>query len=287
MCRKLCYAAASLCVRLSADGLKEITDNQNTLAKGIAVRKPFIAGNWKMNKLVGDAVETVEALKPLVADVDAVDIAVCPTFTALDAVCKAAKGSNVQVGGQNCYIKESGAFTAEISPQMLKDVGCTWTIIGHSERRHIFGETDALLNEKVKYALAQGLKVMFCIGETLEEREGGSMNDVLKTQVTKGLEGLSEADFENVVIAYEPVWAIGTGVTASPAQAEEAHAFVRGVVADAFGAAVAESVRIQYGGSVKPDNAAELISNPNVDGFLVGGAALKADSFAAIVKAVC
>lgn len=249
------------------------------------MRKPLIAGNWKMNKLVADAVETVEALKPQVAAATAVDIVVCPTFTALDAVGKALAGSNVELGAQNCYVKESGAYTAEISPQMLKDVGCTWTIVGHSERRAIFGEKDALLNEKLHYALEQGLKVMFCIGETLEERESGKMNDVLKTQILEGLKGLSEEAFANVALAYEPVWAIGTGVTASPEQAQEAHEFARSLVRAEFGDAVADGLRIQYGGSVKPDNAAELISKPDVDGFLVGGAALQADSFAAIVNA--
>lgn len=247
--------------------------------------KPLVAGNWKMFKLIGEAVDTVNALKALVGDVQNVEIVVCPTFTALNAVAQALKGSNVAVGAQNCYVKESGAFTGEISPQMLLDAGCGWTIVGHSERRQYFNESDAFLNEKLKYALATGLKVMFCIGETLEERQSGNMQNVLKRQVNLGLEGLSAADFERVAIAYEPVWAIGTGVTASPDQAEEAHAFIRGLVKDQFGSAVAESVRIQYGGSVKPDNAAELISKPNVNGFLVGGAALKADSFAAIVKA--
>jgi len=238
-----------------------------------------------MNHLVGTAVETAQGLKSLVADVNSVDIVVCPVFTALDAVGKALAGSNVQLGGQNCYLKESGAYTGEISPQMLLDVGCTWTIIGHSERRQYFNETDEILNQKLKYALGAGLKVMFCIGETLEEREGGKMNDVLIRQVTHGLQGLAESDFANLSVAYEPVWAIGTGVTASPDQAQEAHAFVRGLVKDQFGATVADGLRIQYGGSVKPDNAAELMAKPDVDGSLVGGAALKADSFAGIVKA--
>ena len=248
------------------------------------MRTPLVAGNWKMNLLVGEGVSLVEALKPLVADVNGVEIVVCPTFTALYAVGQAVKGSNIAMGGQNCYTKASGAFTAEISPQMLQDVGCEWTIIGHSERRQFFGETDAFLNEKLKFALASGLKVMFCIGELLEERQSGKMNDVLTRQIVEGLAGLSEADFDRVAIAYEPVWAIGTGVTATPDQAEEAHLFIRELVAKEFGAAVAEKVRIQYGGSVKADNAAELYGKPNVDGFLVGGAALKADSFAAIVK---
>ncbi|MCF6283779.1 MAG: triose-phosphate isomerase [Candidatus Hydrogenedentes bacterium] len=249
-------------------------------------RKPLVAGNWKLNKLVGEAVATVEALKPLVADVSNVDIVVCPVYTALHAAAQAAAGSNVEVGAQNAYNKENGAFTGEISPQMIKDTGCTWVIIGHSERRQYFGEGDALLNEKLHFALGTGLKVMFCIGETLEEREGGKMDDVLTRQITEGLKGVSEAQFANVAIAYEPVWAIGTGVTASPEQAESAHLFVRDLVRKLFGDAVADGVRIQYGGSAKPGNAAELISQPNVDGFLVGGAALQADSFAGIITAV-
>ena len=238
-----------------------------------------------MNHLAGVAVDTVNALKPLVAGVDSLDIVICPVFTALDAVGKALKGSNIQMGAQNCYLKESGAYTGEISPQMLKEVGCAWCIIGHSERRQYFHESDELLNQKLRFALGAGLKVMFCIGETLEERESGKMNDVLIRQVTHGLQGLSAEDFAAVAIAYEPVWAIGTGVTATPEQAQEAHAFVRGLVKDQFGASVADGVRILYGGSVKPDNAAELMSKPDVDGSLVGGAALKADSFAGIVKA--
>ena len=251
------------------------------------MRKPIIAGNWKMNQKVADAVALAEALKPLVADVAAVEIVVCPTYVSLYCVGKVLAGSNIAMGGQDAYIKESGAYTGAISPQMLADVGCTWTIIGHSERRHIFGDTDALLNEKLRFSLAGGLKVMFCIGELLEERKSGKMEEVIKRQVVEGLKGLTAADLANVVLAYEPVWAIGTGETASPEQAEEVHVFTRALVRDMFGADAAEAIRIQYGGSVKPDNAAELLAKPNVDGFLVGGAALKADSFAAIVKAGC
>lgn len=236
-----------------------------------------------MNLLVADAVKLVEALKPLVASASYADVVVCPTFAALYPVGQVLKGSNIEMGAQNCYLKESGAFTGELSPQMLKDVGCQWTIIGHSERRQYFNESDELLNQKLKFALASGLKVMFCIGETLDERQGGKMNDVLTRQVTNGLVGLSEVDFDRVAVAYEPVWAIGTGVTATPEQAQEAHAFVRGLLKSQFGAAVADKVRLQYGGSVKADNAAELMANPDVDGALVGGAALKADSFAGIV----
>lgn len=250
-----------------------------------SVRRPLIAANWKLNHLSKAAVETAGALKGLVAGVPDVDIVICPVFTTLQAVHEVVSGSNVKLAGQNCYFKESGAFTGEVSPQMLLDVGCSWVIVGHSERREIFGETDAVLNQKLHFALASGLKVMFCIGETLKERESGEMRAVLKRQVSLGLAGLSSDQFTNVAIAYEPVWAIGTGVTASPEQAEEAHAFVRGLVRDQFGATVAEGLRIQYGGSVKPDNAAELLRKPNVDGALVGGASLKADSFAAIVRA--
>jgi triosephosphate isomerase len=244
-----------------------------------------VAGNWKMNRLIEDAVDMVTALKAHVAGVTGVEMVVCPPFTALHAVSKVLHGSNVEVGGQNCYLKESGAYTGEISPQMLLNTGCQWVIIGHSERREYFHESDELLNEKLKFALQAGLKVMFCVGETLNERETGKMNDVLRRQVTRGLQGLSEADFGRVSVAYEPVWAIGTGVTASPEQAEEVHAFIRGLIGSQFGASVAAGLRIQYGGSVKPDNTAELMAKTNVDGALVGGASLKADSFAAIVKA--
>jgi len=252
---------------------------------GVAGRVPVIAGNWKMNKTVGDAVALAQALKADLTAVKAVEVVVCPTFTSLHAVGQELKGSSIAMGGQNCYREQSGAFTGEISPQMLLDVGCQWTIIGHSERRQIFLESDELLNEKLLFALESGLKVMFCVGETLEERESGDMNAVLERQVVQGLDGLEDAQFKQVVVAYEPVWAIGTGVTASPEQAQEAHDFVRGLVEDNFGEAVAKALRIQYGGSVKPQNAAELISRPDVDGFLIGGASLKASDFVAIVEA--
>ena len=238
-----------------------------------------------MNLLAGEAVELAAALKKQLADCSGVDIAVCPTFTCLHAVGQILKDSNIALGGQNCYLKESGAYTGEISPQMLQDVGCTWVILGHSERREYFEESDELLNSKLHFALGAGLNVMFCVGETLQQRESGQMNEVLIRQITNGLQGLEEAQFSQLAIAYEPVWAIGTGVTATPDQAEEAHAFVRQLVSDQFGETVANALRIQYGGSVKADNAAELMAKPNVDGALVGGASLKADSFAGIVKA--
>ncbi len=249
------------------------------------MRTPVIAGNWKMNLLRDDAVALARDVASALDGSTGVEVVVCPVFTVLSSVAEAFAGGSVEVGGQNCYGVESGAFTGEISPQMLRDAGCAWTIIGHSERRQIFNESDALLNKKLHFALASGLKVMFCIGETLEERESGAMNDVLRRQVIEGLKGLDDTDFTRVVLAYEPVWAIGTGVTATPEQAEEAHAFTRELVAEAFGGTVAADLRIQYGGSVKPDNAAELLAKENVDGALVGGAALQADSFAAIVKA--
>lgn len=249
------------------------------------MRTPLIAGNWKMNLLAGPAVELASQLKPLVQDASNVEVVVCPVFTVLSSVREALKGSRIALGGQNCYHEESGAYTGEVSPQMLQDAGCSWVIIGHSERRTIFGENDQLLNRKLHYALKSGLKVMFCVGETLDEREGGQMEYVLKRQTTKGLEGLSENDFQNVAVAYEPVWAIGTGKVALPEQAQEAHAFIRGVVRDLFGGNVADNLRIQYGGSVKSDNAAGLLSNPDVDGALVGGAALNAEGFVGIVNA--
>lgn len=249
-------------------------------------RTPVIAGNWKMNLTSAAAAAAASAVAEGAAGLTGVEVILCPTFTSLHAAhAGLADSSVVALGAQNCYHEESGAFTGEISPQMLLDSGCSWCIIGHSERRAIFGEGDALLNRKLIYALDCGLKVMFCIGETLEERESGAMNAVLARQVSQGLAGLGAAHFDALVLAYEPVWAIGTGVTASPEQAEEAHEFVRGLVAAQFGDAIAGALRIQYGGSVKPDNAAELISKPNVDGFLVGGASLKADSFLGIVRA--
>ncbi len=249
------------------------------------MRTPVIAGNWKMNVLVGDALSLVEELKELLAEVTGVEIVVCPPYTALYPVGQALAGSTIALGGQDCYPVENGAYTGEISPSMLKDAGCAWTIVGHSERRRYFDETDDFLNRKLKFALASDLKVMFCVGETLEEREAGEMDDVLRRQVREGLEGLREADFGRLLIAYEPVWAIGTGLTATPDQADEAHGFVRALVREQFGDTVSEGLRIQYGGSVKPENAVELMEKSNVDGALVGGASLKAESFASIVKA--
>ncbi len=246
---------------------------------------PIIAGNWKMHLTIDDSVALAREVARACSPTTVVDVVVCPVFTALSAVSKALAGTTIAVGGQNCYHEAQGAFTGEIAPQMLRDAGCQWVIIGHSERRHTIGESSELLNKKLHYALESGMRVMFCIGETLDERNSGKMDAVLRTQVHEGLRGLADNVFANLVLAYEPVWAIGTGVTATPAQAEEAHALVRSLVAADFGETIAQSLRIQYGGSVKADNAAELLQQPNVDGALVGGASLKAESFAAIVKA--
>jgi triosephosphate isomerase len=251
-------------------------------------RKVIIAGNWKMNKTAAEGKALVEELKPLVAGLDNVEIGVAPTFTALAAVVEAAKGSNIKVGAQNVHWAENGAFTGEISAEMLKEVGVDFVIVGHSERRQYFGETDETVNLRTKAALAAGLDVIVCIGELLEEREGGKTEEVLETQLKGGLAGLTAEDMAKIVIAYEPVWAIGTGKTATPEMAEETQAFCRKVIADIFGAGVAEAVRIQYGGSMKAENSQELVAQADIDGGLIGGASLKADSFAALIKnAVC
>ena len=232
-------------------------------------RKVIIAGNWKMNKTAAEGKALVDALKPLVADVcpDVADIVVCPTFTTLAAVIDAVKGSNIKVGAQNVHWAESGAFTGEISAAMLKELGVEYVILGHSERRQYFGETDETVNKRLKAALAAGLKPIVCVGELLEERETGKTEKVLFTQLE----------------AYEPVWAIGTGKTATPEIAEETHNYIRCTLNDMFGKEIGEGVRIQYGGSMKAENAKELVAQPNIDGGLIGGAALKADSFSALI----
>lgn len=249
------------------------------------MRTPIIAGNWKLNKTVAEAVALTTALNQLVADARSVEIVVAPPFTALSAVNTAIAGSNVRLSAQDVYWEEEGAFTGEVSSTLLKDVGCEYVIVGHSERRQYFGETNENVNRKAKAALARGLKPIICVGELLEEREAGRTEAVIAAQVASGIADLSTSDLLASVIAYEPVWAIGTGKTASPAQAQEVHSIIRGLVAIASSDDVAEQIRIQYGGSVKPDNAAELMAKPDVDGALVGGASLDAASFAAIVKA--
>lgn len=226
-----------------------------------------------------------KAVASAVGNDDSVTVAVCPPFPYLTCVIDAVAGSTVAVGAQNMYGEKDGAFTGEVSPGMLLDVGCRYVILGHSERRHVLGESDDMINAKVKLALSSGLQVILCIGETLDEREGGQTQMVLDTHVTKGLAGVTAADMANVVVAYEPVWAIGTGKTASPEQAQEAHAFVRGRIGELYSADVASKLVIQYGGSVKPNNAAELLHQADVDGALVGGASLKAEDFVAIIHA--
>jgi triosephosphate isomerase (TIM) len=249
------------------------------------MRPKFVAGNWKMYTSASSAKGLAATVAMSLGEDKRVMVAVCPPFPWLAAVADALKGTSVLLGGQNCHHEKEGAFTGEVSPAMLREVGCQYVIIGHSERRHGLGETDDFLNKKAKAALAAGLKVIFCVGELLAEREANRTESVLETQLTNGLAGLTTAQMQSVVLAYEPVWAIGTGKVATPEQAQAAHAFIRGKLATQFDATTAAHVQIQYGGSVKPDNAAGLMSLPDVDGALVGGASLKADQFLEIVKA--
>lgn len=248
------------------------------------MRTKIIAGNWKMN-LQGDAVaELINAIKEEVAEISEVEVVVCPPFTELKSAAVACAGSNVRLGAQNVHWESAGAFTGEISTDMLKKAGVTYVIIGHSERRQYFGESDESARKRVTAALEAGLTPILCVGETLDERDNGSMEAVVTRQIKQGLEGL-EDNLSKVVIAYEPVWAIGTGRTATPAQAQEAHALIRRTLAEMASGDVANTIRIQYGGSMKPENARELLGQPDIDGGLIGGASLNALSFAAIVKA--
>ncbi|WP_432748488.1 triose-phosphate isomerase [Pectinatus frisingensis] len=248
------------------------------------MRKPIIAGNWKMNNTIAAGTQLVKDLAPLVKENSKVDIVVCPTFTALPAVTEAAKGTNIHVGAQNVHWEKSGAFTGEISTDMLKEIGVEYVVIGHSERREYFGETDEGVNKRARAALAAGLVPIICCGETLKIREAGTTNSFVKGQVEAALSGMSTADIEKVVIAYEPIWAIGTGKTATFEQAEEVCAVIRTAVAAKFGQTAADAVRIQYGGSVKPATIDGLMQKSNVDGALVGGASLKAPDFARIAN---
>jgi triosephosphate isomerase len=247
------------------------------------MRNYFIAGNWKMNKTATEAVAFVKELAPQVAGAKA-RVLVAPSFAALDAVGKAVKGTNILLGAQNMAAEESGAHTGEVSPAMLKDLGVQVVILGHSERRAIYGETDALINKKVKLALKHGFEAILCVGETLPERESGKAEKVTLGQLTAGLKDVSAEEMKKVVIAYEPVWAIGTGKTATPQDADSMHKAIRAEIAKLYGKAAADAVIIQYGGSVKPDNAKELMGMENIDGALVGGASLKVQDFTAIVK---
>jgi triosephosphate isomerase len=249
------------------------------------VRRPFIAGNWKMNLLREDAIRLARGIVERLAAGLAAEVAVCPPFVYLEAVRNALQGSPVGLGAQNMSPEVEGAFTGEISGKMLVDAGCRYVILGHSERRHILGETDRDVNRKLLAALQLPLIPIVCVGETLAEREGGRTQSVIQGQFEGSLAGLTAGQMQSVVIAYEPVWAIGTGKNATPGQAEEVHADLRRLIEARYNPQVASLVRIQYGGSVKPDNAAELLSQPNIDGALVGGASLKVDSFLGIVTA--
>jgi len=249
-------------------------------------RRQVIAGNWKMNKGVAEAVALATDLRTALADNTSADLVVCPTFTSLAAVVDVLADSNIAVGAQNVHWADSGAFTAEISADMLLEIRVKYAIIGHSERRQYFGETDETVNLRLKAALAVGLTPIMCVGETLAQRESGQTESVVSGQIAGGLADLGSEDLARMLLAYEPVWAIGTGLTATPEQANDVHAAIRTQIGDAFGA-VAGGVRILYGGSVKPGNASELLSQEHIDGALVGGASLKADDFAGIAACVC
>jgi triosephosphate isomerase len=249
------------------------------------MRKPVIAGNWKMYKTVSESVETALALKPLVANANYCEVVIAPVFTALKTVADRLEGSNIRVAGQNCSTEvEHGAHTGEVAADMLKDAGASHVIIGHSERRQFYGETDASVSKKARAAVAAGLSAIVCVGETLEERDRGEAERVVSRQLEGGLSGLTASDRDRIIVAYEPVWAIGTGRTATPEQAQEMHAFIRRVFAQRHSREAAENLRILYGGSVKPDNIAGLMAQEDIDGALVGGASLKAASFAQIVN---
>ena len=250
------------------------------------MRKPLIAGNWKMNMLRDTSVALIHQLLDKSKPSDKVEVAVCPPSVYLHDVGAALRGSHIALGAQNMYHTEEGAYTGETSGKMLKDLGCRYVILGHSERRQLMGETDAQVNQKVHAALKVGLVPIVCVGETLDQREAGQTTTVVRTQTEGSLAGLTSEQAAGIVLAYEPVWAIGTGKTATPAQAEEVHADFRARLTKLFGAETAQKIRIQYGGSVKADNAKELLSQPNIDGALVGGASLKADSFLPIIEAV-
>jgi triosephosphate isomerase len=247
-------------------------------------RRPIIAGNWKMNKTKAEARDLASKLAPLVSEVKDREIVLAPTFTSLQTVGEAIKGTNMVLAAQNMHWEDKGAFTGEISAEMLLDLGCKYVIIGHSERRQYFGETNETVNKKVKQALIKGLLPIMCVGETLAEREAGSLNEVISRQVAGGLKDIGAEDMKKVVIAYEPVWAIGTGKTATPEQANEVHSLIRQKVRELYSAEISEGLRIQYGGSVTPDNVSSLMAKPDIDGALVGGASLKPESFAALVN---
>lgn len=250
------------------------------------MRKPIIGANWKMNRgTPAEAEEMLNKFIPLVKDIKSVDIVICAPFTALSTAIKTLKGTYIKVGAQNMYFEEKGAYTGEISPIFLKEIGCEYVILGHSERRNIFKESDELINKKLKKALEMGLSPIVAIGELLEEREAGKTKDVILSQMNESFKDLSKEDILKTVIAYEPIWAIGTGKTATPEQAEEIHKYIRTLLEETFDKETAESVRIQYGGSMKPANAEDLLKQANIDGGLVGGASLHADTLSEIIIA--
>lgn len=249
------------------------------------MRKKIIAGNWKMNKTVAEALTLVEGIATDLADCVDVEVVVCPPFTALKSVSDVLADTQIKLGCQNMSNQDNGAYTGEISHTMLRELYVKYVILGHSERRSYYGETDKIVNSKVKKALANSLRPIVCVGETLDQREAGDTEKVVESQVRGSLADITAEQFENVVIAYEPVWAIGTGKTATTEQAQEVHKFIRGIIRDMVGEKAAKGLRIQYGGSMKPSNAKELLSQPDIDGGLIGGAALEARSFIDIVKA--
>jgi triosephosphate isomerase len=248
------------------------------------IRKYLIAGNWKMNKTASEGVDLVNEIKIGIGPKLDVGVAICPPFTALESCAKALEDSNIQLGAQNMHPKLEGAYTGEVSPVMLRSMFCTYVILGHSERREYFEESDAFINEKVVAALDSSLKPILCVGETLEQREANETIDVVKTQLVEGLKGVTAEAADNLVVAYEPVWAIGTGKTATPEMAQDVHKVIRDELAALLGAPAADKVRILYGGSMKPENASELLDQPDIDGGLIGGAALKAKSFLELIE---
>ncbi len=248
------------------------------------MRIPIIAGNWKMHKTVGEAIDFVTRLQEELGEWEGTEVVVVPPFIALDPVAQRLKGGTISLAAQDVFWEEKGAYTGEVSPPMLRDVGCRYVIIGHSQRRAYFGETDETVNKKVKMALSHDLNPIICVGEFLEEKERGDTFNVVERQVKEGLRGVDAGTARQIVVAYEPIWAIGTGKTASPEQAQEVQSFIRGIIGDIFSPALAEVIRIQYGGSVKPDNIDELMVQPDIDGALVGGASLEVEPFARIVR---
>jgi triosephosphate isomerase len=249
------------------------------------MRKPIIAGNWKMYKTIGEAVDTALALKPLVSNANHCEVVLAPVFTAIKTVADRLEGSNVKVAGQNCSTEiEEGAHTGEVAAFMLRDAGARYVIAGHSERRQLYAESDSMVNKKTRAGISAGLTVILCVGESLAQRDQGTAQNVVSSQLRGGLSGLTASDLDRIIVAYEPVWAIGTGRTATPEQAQEMHAFIRRVFAEGQSGEAAQALRILYVGSVKPDNIAGLMAQQDIDGALVGGASLKAESFAQIVN---